>query len=527
MPDTVSSSSTIKSAPLLTLAAGELPGYTGWARPSETFAASVNILDPFQDTGRVGESWKATIRCGMCSQDKQMWFYVRAYGPSIISGRVSQIENKHEIGRLYHLTLQPFLDPGVYVVELVVAFSAVPSLSSFPLRNQSSPGYEGYLVPGFPMYVSVSEAITSHTPLPLCSVSQLCREIDSASTRLQQTPPTHARWKVTKSNRLSASGGSQKSVTLSGYQQSLNSIGVQLQYERNDCEISPRTPKQRVKILNSCVDQMLKTRSATFNEAMSSRSSNVALEIVLIGDSVLRLQKELVELWIQQSMNAPETIKVTFAELYGGIIRCSRIGSTTRKSILDLFEPTSNHRRVVLWNSGMHDIHRLCGNEWSEDRESYLSNKEMGMSCRDLYKSVALPELWATIEAIPSVSFIGFMTTTAAWPKFGNYGVGWDPSKEQSLPLDSGFVDEFNRLAVDFLQAVVTKKGRSSTPVILLKDDHFWMTLSRPDNREVGSSNANRNIGKKMSHPGAEVIEAMVNIWLMLIAQWLCPRVLE
>jgi hypothetical protein len=44
--------------------------------------------------------------------------------------------------------------------------------------------------------------------------------------------------------------------------------------------------------------------------------------------------------------------------------------------------------------------------------------------------------------------------------------------------------------------------------------DGYWITLARPDNREVNIDNA---IGKHMVHAGQEVLDAMTRVWLTIV----------
>ena len=78
-------------------------------------------------------------------------FYLRAYGPSVIPGRVTS-----HTGNSYILHFIP-LDPGVYTVEAVLTFSNAPAMDRFPLPpKQLQPAYEGYLLPGFPLQITVT-----------------------------------------------------------------------------------------------------------------------------------------------------------------------------------------------------------------------------------------------------------------------------------------------------------------------------------------------------------------------------------
>ena len=67
-------------------------------------------------------------------------------------------------------------------------------------------------------------------------------------------------------------------------------------------------------------------------------------------------------------------------------------------------------------------------------------------------------------------------------------------------------VAHFNELAFDILS--------NSTKSIRVMDE-YWLTLARPDNREIfwGEGNA----GKHMAHPGLEVFDAMVHQCLTIV----------
>jgi hypothetical protein len=50
--------------------------------------------------------------------------------------------------------------------------------------------------------------------------------------------------------------------------------------------------------------------------------------------------------------------------------------------------------------------------------------------------------------------------------------------------------------------------------------DGYWLTLARPDNRQVGLGNV---LGKHLVHPGEEVLHAMVRVWMHeLLLSMLC-----
>ena len=78
----------------------------------------------------------------------------------------------------------------------------------------------------------------------------------------------------------------------------------------------------------------------------------------------------------------------------------------------------------------------------------------------------------------------------------------------QAMPVTTDVPSMFNELAIDILR----KKFSDSIKII----DGFWISYSRPDNREIGT------IGNKLSHPGLEVQSAMSRIWAMVLLEKVC-----
>jgi hypothetical protein len=223
----------------------------------------------------------------------------------------------------------------------------------------------------------------------------------------------------------------------------------------------------------------------------------------LIGDSTFRLQEKLLKHFAASNKN----IKVSFVELYGGYFKTQILTGPNVKEFLKQVSQ-STERKVILFNTGLHDIHRLCGGgEMIKDRQTYLRS-DMPSSCVDLYE-MAVATLVEDIMELPDNDVKIFQTTTAAWNKYGNYGVAWDPRYGQPLPLDAAFIKHFNDVAL-----VVLAKFPSIHVV-----DGFHVSYSRPDHREIDEKSA---IGKKLSHPGVEVISAMVRVWSMVFLQEVC-----
>jgi hypothetical protein len=84
----------------------------------------------------------------------------------------------------------------------------------------------------------------------------------------------------------------------------------------------------------------------------------------------------------------------------------------------------------------------------------------------------------------------------------------------QVLPLDPSFVPFFNRITVETLQC----NDYAANAFVIV--DGYWITLAWPDHRETDRQ---VHIGKKLSHPGPEVVGAMVRIWTMTVVWKICP----
>ncbi len=114
----------------------ELPGYTGWARPTKTLAPFfvVESVSP-ETTVRVDESLVITVHCQGhqdCSKGAAL-FYLRAFGPAVVPGVVLKFHQTSQNSGMYVIEFT-FFDPGMYTVEVVLSFSTSSSIRLFP-RN--------------------------------------------------------------------------------------------------------------------------------------------------------------------------------------------------------------------------------------------------------------------------------------------------------------------------------------------------------------------------------------------------------
>jgi hypothetical protein len=191
---------------VISLYAGELPGYTGWARPEYTKVSLFHLLKSSADepSPRIGENWVIQIKCSsrQCltsPTNRGALFFARAYGPSVIPGYVG-LPVRQGGNDIYDVTFH-FFDEGSYFVELILTFSESFPFENYPLSlpNQTEPSYEGYMVQGFPMQIVVTASVAKdkHQPassLPLCTPEQLNLP-ESVNQQI-----SFARWKVYDKN---------------------------------------------------------------------------------------------------------------------------------------------------------------------------------------------------------------------------------------------------------------------------------------------------------------------------------------
>ena len=375
--------SDINNDSTLTLRWGDLPGYTGWARPVVTTAAWYEVTTEL-NVATTGMPFVYTIHCRhQGCRALEALFDTRAYGPAIITGTVESHHNGS-----YTLTMI-FHDPGEYVVEIVLAFSHVAPLATFPSKIE--PLYEGYLLPGLPTTIRVldkadtSENVpTSVNRRPFCR-SQDFSEANTTST-LQKT-----RWKVTKRNR--GTGGVPNptvNTTFDEYKYGAGSIGFAADYVHRDCDLPELAP---------LVSQSL---------AVLDPSNHT---VVFIGDSHMRNQYKLFS----------EHFGYRLASLYlktndGLLVRFSEIRFALET--LKEQQKATNRNIYILFNAGLHEIDILCSQKRVRSRGRVISTPDENFSCTQQYRS-NLIELTQLVLHVPGALRV-FQSTSAGWIKWGN-----------------------------------------------------------------------------------------------------------
>lgn len=77
------------------------------------------------------------------------------------------------------------------------------------------------------------------------------------------------------------------------------------------------------------------------------------------------------------------------------------------------------------------------------------------------------------------------------------------------MPVATDFVGFFNEIAYDVI--------KESFPDISIMDG-YWISYARPDNREI-TVGVKKALEKKLSHPGMEVVFALLRQWTTIIVQ--------
>ena len=496
----------------VSLRPGELPGYTGWGRPEKTLAGLFSLQSTSRAVPQIGTEYVLTVRCGEiisdCGHEGNSLFFLRAYGPAVLSGIVRRNSRiAHTTENSYEVVFV-FYDPGLYTIEVVLTVSNPPAWGAFPLHDEhQAPPYEGYSLADFPLLVTVPEPTTTTQLRPSSSSRQhpgttkYTPDNACGIPDLMESSPNSAlakgRWVVTSkvnSKEYVSTTLQSNEVTHIGYATNVNSLGIQMEYTYNSkCRLLPETSFHTERDDQRFFSQCPET-----------------IHIVYIGDSVLRIQMET----LQQFLEGSASVRFHFLSLHGGYRRNQILGPANIEAFLrDVqHQAAPKDRIVLLFNTGLHDIHRLCGTEFAADRLDYLPSEPLTagtFTCVDEYRTV-LRDFFRTIQEFPAHLKV-FQSTTAAWPKYGNYGIGWAPQPER-MPLVSDFSALFNEIAFEVLAEHSTTTEDTTITVM----DGYWITYPRPDNRESG------DIGKKLSHPGMEVLSVMTRKWAMLISDTAC-----
>jgi hypothetical protein len=489
----------------LALTLGDLPGYTGWARPFYTLAGLFEPPILLHPPGLVGHNVTVRVQCRAdlnentnnnpdhhpCHRGGSL-FYARAYGEAILPGRIHDYRNG-----TYDVSIFP-LDAGQYFLEVVLAFSNPPPLEDFPLKKGvEEPAFEGYLLPGFPMTLHVAppqiQYLTqSKSRVPICLAKDLVENTTENAVE-------NGRWVVAEKAvaRPSTKRTNTKPSSLAGYQAGVYSLGMRMDYKPRNCAL---LEEDDLPMAFQCMKNIKKRKK---------------LHVIYIGDSNLRMQEEYFVSFLDEikfhygsetsSNNFLLPINTTRIMLYGGM---NETLANVSSALNDLRRTRdSKTQYFIIFNSGLHDITKRCARP---KRKSTRIPPALD-SCSEDYGG-SLTKLAQLVLEFPAKLRV-FQTTTAGWMKYGNFGFAWPPDTVQTLPRDPNFVQHLNEVAWKVL------RGNPAMANKIQIMDAYWLTLARPDHREVNKVNF---IGKHLVHCGPEILSTLTRKWIMMILQFLC-----
>jgi hypothetical protein len=273
-------------------------------------------------------------------------------------------------------------------------------------------------------------------------------------------------------------------ITLNGYAEEYNSLGVRTEYRPTKCSLLDVAAVRGNKVLQQCLQT-------------STQNATTILRLILLGDSNMREQIK----WAEGHAVIGAHLPHSFIMAWGGLNPNLPAIQKEIKKILLNDQRQGQYQYVVIFNSGLHDIKFLC--------KSNRKARGYTARCGDLYRK-KLTQLVKLIQQIPSHLTV-FQTTTAAWHKWGMFGNYWPAAQKQEMPFTTSFVEYFNEIAWDIMREM-------KVPIM----DTYWLTLSRPDHREVNNLNS---INMKMIHAGPQVYSVLVRKWFMMILEAVCPHV--
>lgn len=273
-----------------------------------------------------------------------------------------------------------------------------------------------------------------------------------------------------------------------------------MEYVPTSCSLMPARAVMESRTLDSC-----RKRGQKHNNDKNKRS----LHVIFIGDSNFRLQKDMFDRFFGHKL------KTTRILTEGGLVVTL---PTIQKQLQELAAVATESNETsatatdyfVIFNAGLHDLDRFCQKSWRNHRAPLIHNvSDDDFSCVQLYRE-SLTELAGAVAAFPARLRV-WQTTTAGWPKWGNYGVAWPADQFQVLPVDPTAISHFNNVAWEVVQPF-------SNEIAVM--DAYWLSLSRPDHRESDRSNS---LGKHLVHAGPQVYYVLMIKWSMMILQTICP----
>jgi hypothetical protein len=282
------------------------------------------------------------------------------------------------------------------------------------------------------------------------------------------------------------------------------SLGIDMEYVPTSCSFMPARATKDPRTLESC-----RERGRKYDNKNDKNNTNRSLHVIFIGDSNFRLQQTMFDRFFGQKL------KTTRITTEGGlVVTLPNIQKRLQDLAVAATESTATSAigtdYFVIFNAGLHDLDKFCQKSWRKHRAPLIHNvSDDDFSCVQLYRE-SLTKLVTAVANFPARLRV-WQTTTAGWPKWGNYGVAWPADEWQVLPIDPTAVAHWNNVAWEVLQPF-------SNEIAVM--DAYWLSLSRPDHRESDRSNS---LGKHLVHAGPQVYYVLMRKWAMMILQTICP----
>ena len=236
------------------------------------------------------------------------------------------------------------------------------------------------------------------------------------------------------------------------------------------------------------------------------------VHVVFIGDSVMGLEYRAFNAMLYEATTSGKRITTSAIGTHGGLAKELGVAIETLE---DMQEDVKDQKRLIIFNPGLHNIAQLCSVKYKEMQRENLDVDDGAFSCIEMYKSL-LHDFIALLANYPA-DLIAFRTTIAP---VGYCTIMWDlhgsqPSKYQPYSVSPNFVAHMNGIAKGVVEPIGDK-----IPIL----DGYYITLPRPDHREVDKDNT---IGKHLVHPGPQVVEAMAGMWFNVVLRTLCSDIVD
>jgi hypothetical protein len=560
-----------------TILPGDLPTYTGWARPSQNIISSYlhathwrisaesEQLNPMDSPMQVnaGQPLIVRVHCvnkeeddNVCDEihtsNRTVSFYVRAYGPSVLPGRVVNSSTPSSAEPFWDILVLP-LDAGYYHLEVIVTFSRMPAslATSFP-DPSAQVAYEGYPIAGgllaftvkstsntlpvfsstpVPTWPSAGQSFGSSSPpppLPWCTASQVLIPLlaNTSGPDYDSATFSRGRWLVTNKASASRAGARVSSADdldfiKHEYFYSTGSLGIQMEYV-------PATDQCRLPTFQEIQSHPEKTLhqelslSSSLLKLTKPSAPTIVIHAIFIGDSNIRIQQNTFVKYfgnlVLKDGDTPRNkkdflIRTTLIPTNGGLKKQLPTIKASLKTIREEYELLQQQSTVkvfnfILYNAGLHDIAENCNVHSTSTSLPGLCTKDYETTMRKFIR---------LINEVPAVRRV-WQSTTASWPKYGVYGITWPVDVYQPLPKAPEMCHLFNEIAhgvlIDEMQ-MLQKKQLSGQPADTVQImDAFWMTYSRPDHRAIDDDS---KLPNKLMHAGVEVYYALTRQWIAVI----------